>query len=354
MTTDRVFGHALNTVNKIRPGSTKPPSSDRLALYGLYKQSMEGDVVMLSNRPDDSTPPHNSMSADTLKKEQEKWDAWKSNEGLSRTEAKRRYIEKLIQTMHEYASGTDEARELVEELEFVWDQIKNNSQHSGDSERSSPLQNLERSGYISSSGHDNGGISSSAAAMEGQPERSGGREGAQLRVLSPVSQADEDEEAQEEFVDARVSQVDGADLGAASDHPSAGAAQDATYAVISQPQQPSPGDLRWRKRIESSLIKLTTEVAALREQLEIKRLIAKRRKNSILGWVLRLSWWAVQLVVTDAVLLWIVILYLRRKNDRRLEGAVRVLLGDAVAQVQKVGRDVKMPTLPKLPGLKPG
>ncbi|KAI7708009.1 hypothetical protein KC322_g5239, partial [Hortaea werneckii] len=89
---DRVFGHALNTVNKIRPGSQKPPASDRLALYGLYKQSMEGDVATLSPRPSPATSP--SMSAEALKKEQEKWDAWKSNEGLSRTEAKRRYIEK--------------------------------------------------------------------------------------------------------------------------------------------------------------------------------------------------------------------------------------------------------------------
>lgn len=37
---DRVFSHALNTVNKIRIGSEKPPSAIRLKLYGLYKQSM--------------------------------------------------------------------------------------------------------------------------------------------------------------------------------------------------------------------------------------------------------------------------------------------------------------------------
>ncbi|RDI87719.1 hypothetical protein Vi05172_g2533 [Venturia inaequalis] len=37
---DRVFSHALNTVNKIRTGSGKPPASIRLKLYGLYKQSM--------------------------------------------------------------------------------------------------------------------------------------------------------------------------------------------------------------------------------------------------------------------------------------------------------------------------
>ncbi|KAK3072362.1 hypothetical protein LTR53_006940 [Teratosphaeriaceae sp. CCFEE 6253] len=353
---DRVFGHALNTVNKIRPGSTKPPAADRLALYGLYKQSMEGDVIMLSNRPTTSEPVYASFSIDSLSKEQEKWDAWKSNEGLGRTEAKRRYIEKLIQTMHEYASGTDEARDLVEELEFVWDQVKNNSQHSGDSERSSPLQNLERSGYISSSGNGGGGISSSAAAMEGPSARGSRRGGGELRVLSPVSQAEEEEadmEEQEEFVDARVSLVDAGDLGEPEAIAGEGA-QDASYAVVPRPQPVPPGDARWRKRIESSLIKLTTEIAALREQLELRRFVARQRRHSFVGWVLRLGWWAVQFVVADAALLWVVILYLRRKNDRRLEGAVRVLLGDAVAQVQKVGRDVKMPTLPKLPGRKPG
>jgi len=40
MLSDRVFSHALNTVNKIRTGSQKPPSVTRLRLYGLYKQAM--------------------------------------------------------------------------------------------------------------------------------------------------------------------------------------------------------------------------------------------------------------------------------------------------------------------------
>lgn len=318
---------------------------------------MEGDVAQLSGRPTASAPTLTGLSSEALKKEQEKWDAWKRNEGLSRTEAKRRYIEKLIQTMHDYASGTDEARELVEELEFVWDQIKSNSQHSGDSERSSPLQNLERSGYISSSG--NGAVSSSAAAMERPSSGKGRATGpGQMRILSPVSQADEEEElseAKEEFVDARVSQVDAADFGHASEPAEQNSPQDESYAVLPRPQSSAPaGDARWRKRIESSLIRLTTEIAALREQLETRRFFAQRRKHSLIGWVLRLGWWAVQVVVADAVILWIVILYMRRKKDRRLEGAVRVLLGDAVAQVQKVGREVKMPALPRMTGRKPG
>ena len=83
---------------------------------------MEGDVLAIADRP--TSESHSNMTAEQLRKEQEKWDAWRDNEGLSRTEAKRRYIEKLIETMHKYASQTDEAKQLVEELEFVWDQIR--------------------------------------------------------------------------------------------------------------------------------------------------------------------------------------------------------------------------------------
>lgn len=352
---DRVFGHALNTVNKIRPGSQKPPTSDRLSLYGLYKQAMEGDVSAIADRPTVVNQP--SLSPDQLRKEHEKWDAWKDNEGMSRTEAKRRYIEKLIDTMHQYASNTDEARQLVEELEFVWDQIKNNSQHAS-SEHSSPLREVGRSGYLqNSSSGDNGG--SSAAAMEGDAGGLGNRE---LRVLSPVSQADEDEmleEEQEEFVDAPVSQVDPADLQAPSEEGEEGGTRDPRSAlqrmgdaIMPRRQQAVGGDAKWRKRVEGSLFKLTTEVAALREQLENHRFLKTRRKNSILGWILRAGWWAVQLVVADAVILWIVLWYLRRKQDRRLEGAIRVLLGDAVAQVQKAAKDARMPALPRMPQIK--
>ncbi|GAB7333186.1 hypothetical protein MBLNU13_g04844t1 [Cladosporium sp. NU13] len=356
---DRVFGHALNTVNKIRPGSQKPPSSDRLALYGLYKQSMEGDVLAIADRPVSAS--HPNMSADQLRKEQEKWDAWRDNEGLSRTEAKRRYIEKLIETMHKYASQTDEAKQLVEELEFVWDQIKSNSQHSS-SEHSSPLRHVERSGYLQSerSGDGNGMVSSSAAAMDNAT----GGANRPLRILSPVSQADEEElldeeEQEEEFVDAPFSQVDPGDLHNSEQgedtgvHDPRNASSEGARARQIQPSS-SPGDAKWRKRVENGLFKLTTEVAALREQLENHRFIKNQKRKSFFGWVLRLGWWFTSFVLADAAVLWIVILYMRRKQDRRLEGAVRVLLGDAVAQVQRVASDVKMPTLPKMSTLKGG
>lgn len=289
---------------------------------------MEGDVALIATRP----TPQPNIATDTLKKEQEKWDAWKANEGVSRTEAKRRYIEKLIDTMHKYASTTPEARELVEELEFVWDQIRNNSNHSS-SENSSPLQTLERRDYMhhsSSSGNNGGGNTSSKG----------------LRVLAPVSQVDEDEileEEREEFVDAPVSQIDEGDLRDHSEPGDDGASN--SRFVAPHRQASSPTDNRWRKRMEASLIKLTTEIAALREQLESRRYLNYQRKNSWLGWILRLSGWAVQLVVADAVILWLVILFMRRRQDRRLEGSVRVLLGDAIAQVQTLRRNPKTPAL---------
>jgi len=317
---DRVFGHALNTVNKIRTGSQKPPVAQRLKLYGEYKQSMEGDVTLIQDRP--------KGTSEQARKEQEKWDAWNANAGLSRTEAKKRYIETLIETMHRYGSTTPEAKELVGELEFVWDQIKNNSASSSSQE--SPLRAREDG--------------------EGYPGM-GGK--GQMRVLSPVSQNgeeddDADEEEREEFVDAPVSQFGEQDYetqnatgeravipGASDDRP-----------PDTQSKRTPTSDAKWRRRVESALVKMTVEVAALREQLESNRYISQRRRNSLLGWIFRSAWFFVKLVVVDVVALWIVILYLRRKKDRRLEGAVRVLLGDAVAQMQKVGREIKVPKLP--------
>ena len=82
-------------------------------------------------------------------------------------------LEKLIATMHVYASSTPEARELVAELEFVWDQVKSNvgSDEDGSGENSPPGDG----GY---EGAD-------------RPRRRG-EQG--MRVLSPGSQPVEDEE----------------------------------------------------------------------------------------------------------------------------------------------------------------
>jgi acyl-CoA-binding protein len=65
---------------------------------------MEGDVDGVMDRPRSSGLARNNN--DETIREQEKWDAWDAQKGVSRTEAKRRYIEALIETMHKYASTT--------------------------------------------------------------------------------------------------------------------------------------------------------------------------------------------------------------------------------------------------------
>lgn len=98
---DRVFVHALNTVKKIpKTGASRPPPSERLRLYGLYKQAMEGDVDGVMEQP----TPVPGLTADELQRERDKWHAWNSQKGLTRTEAKRGYVEVLIETMHRYAT----------------------------------------------------------------------------------------------------------------------------------------------------------------------------------------------------------------------------------------------------------
>ena len=71
-----------------------------MRLYGLYKQAMEGDVDGVMERPTSSS----GLPGEELQREQDKFDAWNSQRGLSRTEAKRRYIEALIETMHKFAT----------------------------------------------------------------------------------------------------------------------------------------------------------------------------------------------------------------------------------------------------------
>lgn len=61
---------------------------------------MEGDVDGVMEQP----MAGGGLSPEELQRERDKWDAWNSQKGLTRTEAKRRYVEALIETMHRYAT----------------------------------------------------------------------------------------------------------------------------------------------------------------------------------------------------------------------------------------------------------
>jgi acyl-CoA-binding protein len=65
---------------------------------------MEGDVDGVMERP--MSVGDGETEEEDVRKDRDKYDAWDAQRGLSRTEAKRRYIEALIETMHKYASTT--------------------------------------------------------------------------------------------------------------------------------------------------------------------------------------------------------------------------------------------------------
>jgi hypothetical protein len=161
-----------------------------------------------------------------------------------------------------------------------------------------------------------------------------------------MSQSEEDEleeEQKEEFVDAPDSQynpnTEGEDVGVQADlAPRTPATPSKALQTVPKPRpKEDPGDMKWRKRVEQALVKMTAEVAALREQLESRRLFTHSRKYRVFRWVFRLVWGSLKHLAIDIFILGLILLWMRRKKDHRLEGAVRVLLGDAVAQVQKVG-----------------
>jgi len=280
---DRVFVHALNTVKKLpRTGSARPPPADRLRLYGLYKQAMEGDVDGVMERPGGAG--FDRDDDDETIKEQEKWDAWDLQKGLSRTEAKRRYIEALIETMHKYASNTADARELVAELEFVWDQIKNNSASSSNSSHGP-----EGSQYVQPRRFQNP-----------QP----GTEGP-MKVLSPMSEQDE-----AEILSERRLAIEGdQDEYAEDEYDSREKAKRRTK--------------KWRQKVEATLVRMTAEMAALREQIATGREYRERRERSIGSWLGWLIWVAMKHFFIDALLLGLLLLWLRKKKDRRIEDLVR-------------------------------
>ncbi|KPI36661.1 Autophagy-related protein 37 [Cyphellophora attinorum] len=354
---DRVFTHALATVRRLpRTGSSRPPPSARLRLYGLYKQSMEGDVAAIlprpvlplppsppptqqdhfpTNRPsidstlsgDDNTNNNESSpspapltrqtsstsqtqtqqqpsqvrqnSSNTVHRfasrdlrtreaqaEIEKWDAWHACAGMGRTEAKRRYIEALIGTMKEYASGTSESRELVGELEFVWGQIRSQSGGSGGSGGSGSEGRVVRK--EGSSGEDDEGesprrsgllgLAGSGSNQETRTRASGGSQprskskqkrrrpreelasdGGRLRVLSPMSPRGSGSEIVEgrdadDDIDSNNDEIPNDDL-----------------------QHTRPTRL---SALEAQLRHLSTEIAALREQLSANHLLASSSFSS--------------------------------------------------------------------------
>lgn len=335
---------------------------------------MEGDVLSIMPRPipptDPSFPqskqpssptsptPQSPPTAAAQKGEIEKWDAWHACAGMSRTEAKRKYIDYLIETMKKYASGTREGKELVGELEFVWDQIKNNTSKSQTGSGSSEDSN------------GNGGIrpgrggprpilgGNTASGMmhsfnTGQPIGPPGTS-RPLRVLSPVSRGDGgDISGREEGEnDSNNNDDDDDEFDGAPESPS----NDPNNTQRpSRRRKNSPRKDKRLARIERALSQLSTELAALREQLSSSHsfhasssFFSSRRRGSstsasLLHYLWRclkwLLWTTIRQALFQIFLLGCVVLWGRWRGDRRIEDWVRQRLKVVRERIRRVVGD---------------
>lgn len=271
--------------------------------------------------------------------------------------------------MHQYASHTSEARELVAELEFVWDQIKFNVSSSSSS---SPLNTvgvppLSRSAY--------GSIGGRLADEYERPLRDS--RDSRLRVLSPVSQPEDrgsdnyqEDEDEDEFEEARDSlyEQDEADNSTTTHtdvspkhtrRPASGSIASSGAGLRSHSNAhshshshsglPGPKDGRWRRRVEQALTKMTAEIAAVREQMEV-RTVAQRRRNGLWAWVKWMVWVAIRQILVDIAMLGMLLIWMRIRGDRRVEDRLKAGWASVKARLGRVRRlglrRVDLPILP--------
>lgn len=129
-----------------------------------------------------------------------------------------------------------------------------------------------------------------------------------MKVLSPMS---EDDAAEQEY---RERQDDG---------------DDGEYV--------KKGD-RWSRKVERALVRLSAEVAALREQITAGREWRSKKEKSFTAWASWILWIVTKHLAVDIVILGIVLIWMRKRKDRRLEDHVRAML--------KLGREYARKILP--------
>ena len=177
--------------------------------------------------------------------------------------------------MHNYAYGTPEARELVDELEFVWDQVKNNA-----------------SNILAGGGENPDGRTAGIDEVLEAGTREGvTKEG--LRLLRPMSDQDE-----EEARAAAAAGGDNADEGA-------------------DPR--GRRGVSWQGRVDRALVQMTAEIAALREVVEARgrSIWGGNNRQGWFGWLLRKLWALLRRAAVDTVIVLTIWLVVRWKKGGR-------------------------------------
>jgi hypothetical protein len=83
-----------------------------------------------------------------------------------------------------------------------------------------------------------------------------------------------------------------------------------------------PRNSRWRRRVEQALTKMTAEIAAVREQMEV-RTLANRRRSGIWAWLKWILWTITRQIIWDLALLGVLLIWMRMRGDRRVEDKLR-------------------------------
>jgi hypothetical protein len=105
----------------------------------------------------------------------------------------------------------------------------------------------------------------------------------------------------------------------------------------SRPQRIS-GSGEWRSRVEKALAKMTTEVAALREQLESNRMRRRKGRAKEIGiWVLKILWTLLRHLAVEAVFWGLVFLWMKKRGDRRAEEALKMVMRFVRERLKEMG-----------------
>ena len=79
----------------------------------------------------------------------------------------------------------------------------------------------------------------------------------------------------------------------------------------------------WKGKVENTLVKMTAEMAALREQISNGREWRDKKRRTVGAWISWFFWSGLKLARVDVFLLLLLLLWMRKKRDRRLEDLVR-------------------------------
>lgn len=211
--------------------------------------------------------------------------------------------------MHKYASTTPESRELVAELEFVWDQIKSNYTSSALSSSSIPQRHpsalpIAQSQQQQQQKEHRPRIHTSSANVEpGRRIEDIGARGEELQILSPTgldhcpSSEDEDEPFRS------VMRRQSIEL-------------DDPTTIFQNPPASDPRTRKWRRKIEQTLVKMTTEIAALRESLDFVKATPRGRRAWILLHTFSLLGSFLRHLFIDALAVSLLVFWVGRKDER--------------------------------------